>query len=415
MSIKSQTETVIILSATIAAIIGAVVASVTTAYLSNTFNVSRLANYKNLSNEQINSHIVELIEEESATIAVVERVAPAVVSVVVKKERGQLNPLDNSYPIFVHQFFNNKQLTDSEKKELVEVSSGTGFFVSEDGYVITNKHVITDQDANLFIVNNDGKEIEAKLIDIDPFQDIAVLKVEGGPFVSVKFADSDNIKIGQTVIAIGNTLSEFRNTVTKGVVSGINRRITAGNSFNAEVIDEAIQTDAAINPGNSGGPLINLFGEVIGINTAISSSGQDIGFSIPINQAKRAIDDVKKFGKIVRPWLGVRYVLVEPRDKENLKIQYELGAMLVAGDKPEEVAVFEGSPAGVAGLVERDVIIAINNIRLTKNKGLSKLISKYRPGDTISLMYIRNGVVNKLDLILTEYGLEKEKDYEKKN
>jgi len=415
MSIKSQTETVIILSATIAAIIGAVVASVTTAYLSNTFNVSRLANYKNLSNEQINSHIVELIEEESATIAVVERVAPAVVSVVVKKERGQLNPLDNSYPIFVHQFFNNKQLTDSEKKELVEVSSGTGFFVSEDGYVITNKHVITDQDANLFIVNNDGKEIEAKLIDIDPFQDIAVLKVEGGPFVSVKFADSDNIKIGQTVIAIGNTLSEFRNTVTKGVVSGINRRITAGNSFNAEVIDEAIQTDAAINPGNSGGPLINLFGEVIGINTAISSSGQDIGFSIPINQAKRAIDDVKKFGKIVRPWLGVRYVLVEPRDKANLKIQYELGAMLVAGDKPEEVAVFEGSPAGVAGLVERDVIIAINNIRLTKNKGLSKLISKYRPGDTISLMYIRNGVVNKLDLILTEYGLEKEKDYEKKN
>ena len=259
MSIKSQTETVIILSATIAAIIGAVVASVITAYLSNTLNVSRLANYKNLSNEQINSHIVELIEEESATIAVVERVAPAVVSVVVKKERGQLNPLDDSYPIFVHQFFNNKQLTDSEKKELVEVSSGTGFFVSEDGYVITNKHVITDQGANLFIVNNDGKEIEAKLIDIDPFQDIAVLKVEGGPFISVKFADSDNIKIGQTVIAIGNTLSEFRNTVTKGVVSGINRRITAGNSFNAEVIDEAIQTDAAINPGNSGGPLINLF------------------------------------------------------------------------------------------------------------------------------------------------------------
>jgi serine protease Do len=243
-------------------------------------------------------------------------------------------------------------------------------------------------------------------VDVDPYEDIAVMKVEGEGFQVATLGDSENIKIGQTVIAIGNTLSEFRNTVTKGVVSGIDREITAGGYFDAEVIDEAIQTDAAINPGNSGGPLINLLGEVIGINTAVSYEGESVAFAIPINEAKQAVADVLEYGRIIQPWLGVRYLLVTPDASGETAGMYEIGAWVIAGDQPGEIAVFEDSPADKAGLQEGDIIIAVNGEDLTESIGLAEAVSAYRPGETITLSVLRDSQVINLEATLEEYQAE---------
>jgi len=398
-------QTTIIVGMAVAALVGAV----SGAFVLNTLNGSIFFGRPTsspLNPAQVDKKIVELIEEESASIAVVERVTPSVVSIVVKEERGKLTSEGSRFP-FSPFLVPLQPLTEEQSKELVEVSSGTGFFVSEDGLVITNRHVVDSKGTSFVVVTNEGKEYPATLIDIDPFQDVAVLRVEGSGFPVTILGNSDTIQIGQTVIAIGNTLSEFRNTVTKGVVSGINRRVSAGTAVNTEVIEQAIQTDAAINPGNSGGPLINLRGEVIGINTAVSVSGQSVGFAIPINQAKRAVEDVRAFGRIVRPWLGVRYALVEQKMNQENTIPYELGAMIVAGLQPGQSGIVSGSPAEKAGLKEADVIIRINGINLSKQKTLSDLISGFHPGDTIDLEFIRDGVLKKIPLTLAEYDQEK--------
>ncbi|MBI5794378.1 trypsin-like peptidase domain-containing protein [Candidatus Uhrbacteria bacterium] len=325
-------------------------------------------------------------------------------SIVVKKERGDV--YDGLNALSLDPFFSLSPLDDESAQELVEVSSGTGFFVTSDGYVLTNRHVVDEEGVTFVVVTNEGDELPATLVDIDPFQDIAILRVQGDGFPTVTLGDSDGIRIGQTVIAIGNTLSEFRNTVTKGVVSGMNRRVTAGDASKTEVIEAAIQTDAAINPGNSGGPLINLLGEVIGINTAVSFEGESVGFAIPINEAKRAIDDVQAFGRIVRPWLGVRYVLVEPDATSGQNIDYEVGAMVVAGSQPGEVGVFAGSPADLAGLKEKDVIIAVDSVNLSEDHALAEIISAYHPGDVVKLSVLRDGVLMTVDVTLAEYGEE---------
>jgi S1-C subfamily serine protease len=400
----SSTQTWIVLSAAIAAVVGAVVGATVAMVMSGTFGFkTSFSTVDNaLSEEVMESRIIELIEEESATIAVVERVTPAVVSIVVKQERGSLSSADG-YRYF-SPFFQTEELSAEESAELVEVSGGTGFFVTEDGFVLTNRHVVDEEHASFFVVTAQDVELEAELIDIDPYQDIAVLKVEGDGFATMTLADSDAIRIGQTVIAIGNTLSEFRNTVTKGVVSGINRRVTAGSAASSEVIEEAIQTDAAINPGNSGGPLINLLGEVIGINTAVSIEGEAVAFAIPINAARRSIDDVQEFGRIMRPWLGVRYVLVVPDGSEDENIDYEIGAMVVRGDVAGEVAVFEDSPADIAEITEGDVIVSVEGVYLTLEDPLAEALSMYHPGDSITLELLRDGVLISKTVTLAEYG-----------
>lgn len=362
---KTILQTLGIIGLAVCTVIGAVSGAAATIFLLGPLGLQSLVlpSAKSLNDQEVESRIVDLIEEESATIAVVERITPAVVSVVIKKQRADV--YGDSSALFMSPFFYSQPLTDADATELVEVSSGTGFFVTQDGYILTNRHVVDEDGATFVVVTNDGEELPATLVDIDPFQDIAILRVEGEEFPIVTLGDSDGIRIGQTVIAIGNTLSEFRNTVTKGVISGINRRVTAGDSYNTEVIDQAIQTDAAINPGNSGGPLINLLGEVIGINTAVSFEGESIGFSIPINEARRAIDDVQTYGRIVRPWLGVRYVLVQPDQETDQNIAYDIGAMIVSGSQPGEVGVIAGSPADLAHLKEGDVIIAVDGVTLT--------------------------------------------------
>ena len=386
--------------------VGAVVGGVVAMVMSGAFGFQTSFSVEDIAadDEAMESRIIELIEEESATIAVVERVTPAVVSIVVKQERGALES-SRGYRYF-SPYSQSDALSDEEASELIEVSSGTGFFVTEDGFLLTNRHVVDTEDASFFVVTSDDQEIEAELIDVDPYQDIAVLRVQGSGFATMTLSDSDTIRIGQTVIAIGNTLSEFRNTVTKGVVSGINRRVTAGSAAQSEVIEEAIQTDAAINPGNSGGPLINLLGEVIGINTAVSYEGESIAFAIPINAAKRAINDVQTYGRIVRPWLGVRYVLVIPEEVGDSNLEYEIGAMVVDGDQPGEYAVFPGSPADASGIVEGDVIVSVNGIALTVEDALAKTLSIYHPEDIITLDILRGGVLESIEVTLAEYGQE---------
>lgn len=356
-----------------------------------------------MSQQAVQSRIVELIEDETASIAVVERVTPAVVSIVVKKNPEDLAGYQKEY--FLNEsLYQPQSLEDGSVPTLVEVSSGTGFFVTADGYVLTNRHVVSEEKGLFFVVTNDGEELPATLVDVDPLQDIAILHVEGESFATVTLADSEDIRIGQTVIAIGNTLSEFRNTVTKGVVSGINRRVTAGDAYNSEVIEQAIQTDAAINPGNSGGPLINLLGEVIGINTAVSFQGESVAFAIPINEAKRAVEDVRLYGRILRPWLGIRYVLVTPKKDIEQEISYKVGAFIVSGEQPGEVGVFEGSPADLADIQEGDVIVAVNGQPFTQDEALAESISMFRPGDVITLSVLRDQKIFELSVTLAEYG-----------
>jgi 2-alkenal reductase len=385
-------QTLFVISLAVAALMGSVAGAVTTVFLGANLGAFSLFDRESgeLAPKEVESRIVELLQEESATIAVVERVTPAVVSIIVKKERGS--------------FFYQSPLESASAAELVEVSSGTGFFVTSDGLLLTNRHVVDDEEASYFVLTNDGKEIPAELVDTDPLQDIAIMRVQGDSFATVSLGDSDDIRIGQTVIAIGNTLSEFRNTVTKGVVSGINRRVTAGDSYNAEVIDQAIQTDAAINPGNSGGPLINLLGEVIGINTAVSFQGESVAFAIPINEAKRSVEDVQQFGRIVRPWLGVRYVLVSAETGSEAEGLYETGALIVSGSQPGEVGVFAGSPADLAGLREEDIITAIEGQLLTQDQTLAELISDYRPGDVVTITVVRGTQRFDVQVALAEYG-----------
>lgn len=399
--IDRRTQTFIIIGLAIASLVGAVSGSIASVLFSSQLSLFE----SRLSNNPVDKQIIGLIEEESATIAVVERVTPSIVSIVVKKERGQLSSQINTFgltPFFVQQ----PALTEEETHQLVEVSSGSGFFVSQDGYILTNRHVVDEPGVQFVVVTNDGQELKATLVDIDPFQDIAILDVEGEGFPVATLGDSNQIRIGQTVIAIGNTLSEFRNTVTKGVISGINRRVTASSAASAEVIEQAIQTDAAINPGNSGGPLINLRGEVVGVNTAVSVQGEAIAFAIPINQAQRAIQDVHDYGRIIRPWLGVRYVLVQKEQTENQILDSDYGALVVAGTQPGQPGVIKGSPADQAGIIEGDIISKLNNQTITKENSLSELISQHRPGDQVELEVLRDGERLELVVTLAEYGKE---------
>jgi len=247
----------------------------------------------------------------------------------------------------------------------------------------------------------------------DPVQDLAIIKIEQEittnhngeseikPFIVAKLGDSSNLQIGQTVIAIGNSLGEFRNTVSVGVISGLGRTITASGGGLIETIEDVIQTDAAINQGNSGGPLLNLKGEVIGINTATVISAQNIGFAIPVNKAQKDIEQVKKIGKIVYPFLGIRYILIneEIQKENNLPVNY--GAWIISGSEGE-LAIFPGSPAEKIGLKENDIVLEFNNEKISLENSLAKIIMKYNPGDKVKLKILRGNKEKIVTVILDE-------------
>jgi serine protease Do len=344
--------------------------------------------------------------QEEAIIKVVKEASPAVVSVIITKDIPKLKlyyeePFKEFEEFFGIPFEFKIPRYKQEGYEKQEIGGGTAFFISEDGLLLTNAHVVSDKEAEYTVLTNDGKKYPAKVLARDTVRDLAILKVEGGPFPTLKLGDSDKLEIGQTVIAIGNALGEFRNTVSVGVISGLGRTITASGGGIIETMEDVIQTDAAINRGNSGGPLLNLKGEVIGVNFAMASGAENIGFAIPINKAKRDIEQVKKTGKIVFPFLGVRYVIItdEIQKENNLPVNY--GAWIVKGERGES-AIFPGSAAEKAGLKEGDIILEFNGEKITSQNPLAKIIMKCNPGDEVILKILRQNKEFSVKVVLGE-------------
>lgn len=277
------------------------------------------------------------------------------------------------------------------------------FFASADGLVVTNKHVVSDEAATYTVVVNGGKEYEAKVLGKDPNNDIAILKVEGTDFPVLPLGDSDAIKVGQIAIAIGNPLGEFANSVSRGIVSGVQRDVTAGSGFGQEErLTNIIQTDAAINPGNSGGPLFNINGQVIGVNVAVAQGAENIGFALPINDVKRIIEQVKTLGRIATPYIGVRHILLTEESAKQLELPYSYGALVLRGQNITDFAVIPGSPGDKAGLVENDIILEINGKKIDQNNTLSKIISQYNVGEELTLLVWHKGDTKEVKLTLEE-------------
>lgn len=343
---------------------------------------------------------------EELLVQVVERASPAVVSVIITKDVPKLklyyeNPFEEFEEFFGPIFEFKIPRWKQEGYEKREIGGGTAFFISSDGLLLTNAHVVSDEKADYTVLTNDGKKYPAKVLARDKLRDLAILKVEGKNFPFLPLGDSDTLKLGQTVIAIGNALGEFRNTVSVGVISGLGRTVTAGGRGMIETFDNVIQTDAAINPGNSGGPLLNLKGEVVGINFAMASGAENIGFAIPVNQAKKILSQFQKFGKIVYPFLGVRYLIVNEEIQKQRNLPVDYGALVIRGERGES-AVFPNSPAEKIGLREGDIILEFNGEKITQQNPLARIISKYDPGDKVTLK-VRRGAQEKIfEVVLGE-------------
>ncbi len=350
--------------------------------------------------------VIKLVSEESQIIEVVESASPAVVSIVAMAEvpifsQQFMDPFERFFPFEKHQ----EQEPETEKKQ---VGAGTGFLVSSDGYIITNRHVVEDQNAQYIVFLNDKDHKEeravAEVLALDPNNDLAILKIEKDNLPYLEFADSDNLRIGQTAITIGYALGEFDNTVSKGVVSGLSRSIVAshGYGFSAERLYNLIQTDAAINFGNSGGPMLNIEGKVIGVNVAMARA-ENIGFAIPGNEARSAFEEVKETGEISEQeiaFLGIRYITVNAQIQEANRLSYDYGALVIRGQRPEELAVMPGSPADKVGILENDIILEFDNQKITDRNPLYQLIRNYEPGDEVILKVYSKGEEKELMVTL---------------
>jgi len=346
--------------------------------------------------KRVKEGIEGLLDEEAATIAVVQSVSPAVVSVGIFREQHEAFNRTGLLPF--EEFFSP---SPTETDGPIQVGGGTGFIIGSDGLILTNRHVVEDESVEYRVMLSDEREFVAEVLARDPIHDIALLQIDAKNLPTAGLGDSDAIVIGQTVIAIGNALAEFDNTVTRGIISGIDRRVVASNGFgSSEVIEEAIQTDTAINSGNSGGPLINLSGEVIAVNTAVARQGQSIGFATPINVAKRAIDSVKKHGRIVRPWLGVRYVMLNPQLVTQNSLSTSEGAWIMPG---EVAAVIPDSPAQKSGIVAGDIIVKVNDVAVTRMNPLARVLADFDPEDKVELTIISNDKEKTIDVTLGDF------------
>lgn len=310
------------------------------------------------------------VQESSAIIDTVNKVSNSVVSITLKST--------------VQDIFGQTYQASG---------AGTGFIITSDGLVLTNKHVASDASAAYTVITKDGTSYDAKIQSVDPFNDLAVLKIDARNLPVVELGDSDQLQVGQWVVAVGNALGQFQNTVTAGIISAKDRKIEASDSSgtSSENLSGLLQTDTAINAGNSGGPLVNLAGQVIGINTAVASGAQGIGFAIPINAAKSAIDSIKKSGKIIRPYLGVRYLEINPTIAQSEKLSVDYGALVQRGSSITDFAVVPSSPADKAGIVENDIILEIEGQKIDQDHPLLKLVQEHQVGDEISLKVLSKG------------------------
>jgi serine protease Do len=321
------------------------------------------------------------VEESNAIIDVAKKVSNSVVSITAKGT--------------AQGFFGQIYQTSG---------AGTGFIITSDGLILTNKHVVSDQTATYQVIMLDGKTYDAKVQSLDPVNDLAVIKIEARNLPVVELGDSEGLQIGQWVVAVGNALGQFQNTVTSGIVSAKDRKIQASDSSggSTETLSNLIQTDAAINSGNSGGPLVNLAGQVVGINTAVASNAQGIGFAIPINSAKSAIESIRKTGKIVRPYLGVRYFEITPTIAKQYSLSVDHGALVQRGSNLTDFAVVPGSPADKAGIVENDIILEVAGQRIDENNTLLSLIQEHQVGEEITLKVLSKGSGKEVKIKLEE-------------
>jgi len=310
------------------------------------------------------------IDESSAVISAVDRVTPAVVTIQTTGGLGAAS------------------------------GTGSGFIFDASGFILTNRHVVEDSQ-ELLVMLNDGRRFAGTVYGIDTLTDLAIVTIEAQDLPTAPIGVSAGLEPGQLAIAIGNPLG-YENTVTTGVVSGLGRQIQASDAAqtSTEQLNNLIQTDAAINPGNSGGPLVNSAGQVIGINTAVSTDAQGLGFSIPIDVAKPIMRQALNGQELVRPWIGVYYIPVTPVIAEEQDLGVEYGALI--GTTGGDEAVFPGSPADVAGLQAGDVIVAINGEQITVDTDLSMLIIPHDPGDTITLRVLRDNTEREVEVILGE-------------
>ncbi len=326
-----------------------------------------------------------ILTEESVVIKVAEDVSPSVVTVSVETPERRILEF-SPFGGFT------QRIQGGEPQDI-----GTGFIVSSDGLIISNKHVVSATNAAYKVVTKDNKEYEVKEISRDPSNDIAILRIEATGLKPVELGDSTNLKAGQFVIAIGTALGEFRHTVTTGVISGLGRGITAGSAFEGYVerLDDVIQTDAAINPGNSGGPLLNSAGQVIGVNVAVAQGAQNIGFAIPINIVKEALNIFRTTGKFpAKPYLGVQYQMISQQAAVLNNVPQ--GAYVVS--------VIAGSPAESAGIKVNDIITKFDGQELTEEDTLADAIKKKSPGEKVELEIWRGGETIKLTVTLSEFS-----------
>lgn len=322
-----------------------------------------------------------VVYEESVITKVVEESLPSVVTIGIRKTTAgsdsfEIDPFDPFNPF--------RRIPGAQRK--IEQNIGSGFIISEDGLIITNKHVVSDSEATYQVLTNDNKKYDIAKIYRDPLNDLAILKINTTGLKPLKLGNSENLKLGQMAIAIGTPLGEFQNTITVGIVSGLGRGITAGSPFEGyvEKLDNVIQTDAAINPGNSGGPLLNSTGQTIGVNTAIAGEGQNIGFAIPVNVVKDLINNFnKQGGSFERPYIGVRYKII---DRETAVLNDLIEGAYV-------IEVIENSPAAKAEIQEEDVIIEFDGqkVKGSDDQGLAKQILTKKIGQTVNLKIWRNG------------------------
>ena len=343
------------------------------------------------ASETVNQRVVS---EESVATDVAERVSPAVVTVSYKQPQS---PVSQQYMMDPFGVFGGSSpfgnIQQEKPAEPQQMDIGSGFIVDKSGLVVTNKHVVSQgQPSDYKVVLKDDSEHQVEKIWRDPVNDLAILKISGAEFPTIELGDSNSLKVGNFVVAIGTALGEFRHTVTTGVVSGLGRGITAGDGFmGAEKLDNVIQTDAAINPGNSGGPLINSSGQVIGVNVAVSQGGNGIGFALPINVVKDSLDNFNKTGQFDRPFFGVRYQLVT-KDQGILN-NVPAGAYVVE--------VVSGSSAEGAGIQKGDIITKFDGADVETDKdGLAGLLSKKKIGDKVEIEYYRGNETKKLTVTL---------------
>ncbi len=384
-----------LISGSLGGVIGVIYAS-RQPELAKLFNIAGVT--KNLPGSRIT------ITEDNSVIDVVKKAGPAVVSIVVSKDLSKFQ--SNNFSPFGNDFFfpffgipENRQSTPN----IQQIGAGSGFFISSDGLILSNKHVVEDEQASYSVITNDNKTYEAKVLARDPINDLAILKIEISNAPVLELADTSALQVGQRVVAIGNSLGQYQNTVTTGIVSGIGRSITAGGNGSSENLEGVIQTDAAINPGNSGGPLLNSSGQVIGINTAIDREGQLVGFAIPAGDANRAVESYKRTGKITRPYLGVRYIMITKSLKDSRQLPRDHGALITRGQNQQELAVIPGSPADKAGLTENDIILEVNGKRIDETHSLISELKKYKIGDTLELTVFHKDSEKKVKLTLEEY------------